>query len=77
MIKLLELTVEKIFYKSIKDKETGKESEIAKVLYVKEEEEEEDFYIGYISKYDANKLNIKKGLRVKAIFDKDKIKIVG
>lgn len=74
MIKVLELTVERTILKKIKDKETGKENEIVKVLYVNEEE---DFYIGYVSKYDADKFDIVPGLDVKAIYDQGKIKILG
>lgn len=74
MIKVLNLTVERIIIKNIKDKETGKENEIAKVLYVNEEE---DFYIGYLSTYDVDKLDIAPGVSVKAIFDQGKIKVLG
>lgn len=73
MIKVLDLTVERIIFKTIKDKETGKESELAKVLYVNEEE---DFYIGYLSKYDADKFDIVSGVEVKAIYDQGKIKLL-
>lgn len=74
MVKVLDLTVERIFFQTIKNKETGEENEIAKVLYVNEEE---DFYIGYLSKYDVKKLDIVPGIEVKAIRDQGKIKILG
>lgn len=74
MVKVLDLTVERIFFQTIKNKETGEENEIAKVLYI---DEEEDFYIGYLSKYDVKKLDIVPGIGVKAIRDQGKIKILG
>lgn len=74
MIKILNLTVERVVIKNIKDKETGKENQLAKVLYVNDEE---DFYIGYLSTWDVEKLDIAPGVSVQAIFDQGKIKILG
>lgn len=74
MIRMLNLLVERVIIKTIKDKETGKENQIAKVLYVNDEE---DFYIGYLSMYDFEKKNIAEGIYVQAIFDQGKIKLLG
>lgn len=74
MIRVLDLTVERIITKNIKDEKTGKESQLAKVLYVKDDG---DFYIGYLSMYDVNKMQIGRGLKVQGIFDNGKIKLLG
>lgn len=74
MIKVLNLVVDRIIVKTIKDKETGKENKLAKVLYINVDE---DFYIGYLSMYDVEKMGIDEGVQVQAIFDQGKIKILG
>lgn len=74
MIKILNLTVDRIIIKTIKDKETSKEIQLAKVLYINVDE---DFYIGYLSMYDVQKTGIEEGMQVQAIYDQGKIKILG